>query len=85
MLKQDLETWFPGWDRDAFWVSPYFHYEEPKRTAGRCGRHRPGNRAPKYKGLFLCGDSVASRVLPGMEAAADSAMLCAQEILGELP
>jgi len=85
MLKQDLRTWFPGWEEEALWVSSYFHYEEPKRTPGRAGKHRPGNKAPRIKGLYFCGDSVASRALPGMECAADSATMCAREILGELP
>ncbi len=84
-LKKDVENLFPGWDKDALWISNYFHYEEPKRSPGRAGKYRPTNKVPGVKGLYLCGDSVASRALPGMECAADSAMMCAEAILGEIP
>lgn len=81
MLQKDLQDWFPGWDREALWVKNYFHYEEPKRTPGRVGRHRPGYTVEGVEGLFLCGDSVGSRALPGLECAADSAMYCTELIL----
>ncbi len=84
-MKKDLQEWFPGWDKDAEWVSTYFHYEEPKRAPGKSGRHRPGNSIPEIKGLYFSGDSYGSRTVPGLECAADSAMMCAKEILGELP
>ena len=85
MLLKDLQQFYPGWDKDALWSSIYFHYEEPKRTVGRAGKYRPGNKAPNIDGLYFCGDSVASRAVPGMECASDSAMMCAKEILGEVP
>ncbi len=85
MLFKDLQEFYPGWEKDAIWQYTYFHYEEPKRTAGRAGKHRPGNKAPGIEGLFFVGDSVASRAVPGMECAADSAIMCAKEILGDLP
>jgi phytoene dehydrogenase-like protein len=81
MLYQDLQDWFPGWDSEALWIKNYFHYEEPKRTPGRAGRHRPGHVVPGIEGLFLCGDSIGSRSLPGLECAADSAMSCAEFVL----
>ncbi len=84
MLLKDLQILYPGWDKYAIWQNTYFHYEEPKRTAGRAGKNRPGSKAPNIEGLYFCGDSVASRALPGMECAADSAMLCATAILGDL-
>ncbi len=84
-MKGDLQKWFPGWDKDAYWVSSYFHYEEPKRAPGKSGRHRPGNSIPEIKGLYFSGDSYGSRTIPGLECAADSAMMCAEEILGKLP
>ncbi len=82
---KDLQTWFPGWDKKAIWIHNYFLYEEPKRTPGRSGRHRPGNSIPEIKGLYFSGDSYGSRVLPGLECATNSAMLCVEQILGKLP
>ncbi|MFX0134078.1 MAG: phytoene desaturase family protein [Candidatus Hodarchaeota archaeon] len=83
-MKKDLKKWFPNWDEDAYWISTYFHYEEPKHTAGRSGKHRPGNKAPGIEGLYFAGDCYASRALPGLECAADSAMMCVKEILGDI-
>ena len=85
MLYKDLQIIYPGWEKYVIWQNTYFHYEEPKRTPGRAGKHRPGSKAPNIEGLYFCGDSVASRALPGMECAADSAMLCAKAILGDTP
>ncbi len=84
-MKNDLQKWFPGWEKDAIWTSTYFHYEEPKRAPGKSGRHRPGNSVPEIKGLYFAGDSYGSRTVPGLECASDSAMMCVKEILGELP
>ena len=84
-MKKDLSKWFANWDKDAYWISTYFHFEEPKRTAGRAGKHRPGNKAPGINGLYFAGDSYASRALPGLECAAESAMMCVKELLGKLP
>ncbi len=84
-MKRDLQNWFPGWDKDAYSISTYFHYEEPKRAPGKSGRHRPGNSVPEIKGLYFAGDSYGSRTLPGMECASHSAMLCVEQILGKLP
>jgi phytoene dehydrogenase-like protein len=82
---KDIQSWFPGWDKNAYWVHNYFLYEEPKRTPGRSGRHRPGNSIPEIKGLYFSGDSYGSRVLPGLECATNSAMLCVEQILEKLP
>ncbi len=81
LMKKDLQEWFPGWEKKAESITTYFHFEEPKRTPGRSGRHRPGNSIPEIKGLYFSGDSYGSRVLPGMECASHSAMLCVDEIL----
>jgi phytoene dehydrogenase-like protein len=85
LLKEDLEELFPGWDEEAIWIKPYFHWEEPARNPGREGIFRPGPKAPGVEGLYFTGDTVSSRSLPGLECAADSAMICTKEILGELP
>lgn len=81
LLRQDIDAIFPGWESTALWVNGYFHWEEPARTAGRAGVYRPASAAPGVEGLYLAGDTVASRALPGLECAADSAMLCAAAIL----
>jgi phytoene dehydrogenase-like protein len=85
LLKEDLAEIFPGWDEEAIWMKSYFHWEEPARGPGRSGVFRPGPKAPGVEGLYFTGDTVNSRTLPGLECAADSAMICAKEILGELP
>jgi phytoene dehydrogenase-like protein len=85
LLKEDLEEIFPGWQEGALWVKPFFHWEEPARNPGRAGVFRPGPKAPAVEGLYFAGDTVNSRALPGLETAADSAVICAKEILGELP
>jgi phytoene dehydrogenase-like protein len=85
LLKEDLEELFPGWDEEAIWIKPYFHWEEPARNPGREGIFRPGPKAPGIEGLYFTGDTVSSRSLPGLECAADSAMICTKEILGALP
>ncbi len=84
-MKEDVEEMFPGWQKKCEWIKPYFHWEEPARNPGREGVFRPGPKAPGIEGLFFAGDTVSSRALPGMECACDSAMICVQEILGELP
>jgi phytoene dehydrogenase-like protein len=85
LLKEDLEGMFPGWQDGVIWQKSYFHWEEPARNAGRAGVFRPESKAPGVEGLYFAGDTVASRSLPGLECAADSAMICATKILGELP
>ena len=82
-LKRDLDEIFPGWEEKALWTKSYFHWEEPARNPGREGVFRPEHRAPGVDGLFFTGDTVASRRLPGLECAADSAMSCAETILAK--
>jgi phytoene dehydrogenase-like protein len=82
LLRADIDAMFPGWEDQALWVQGSFHWEEPARTAGRAGRFRPDSVAPGISGLYLAGDTVASRALPGLECAADSAMRCAAAITG---
>jgi len=81
LLKEDLDEMFPGWRDQTIWENDYFHWEEPARNPGREGVFRPGNRAPGVEGLWLAGDTVGSRALPGLECAADSAMACASGII----
>jgi len=81
-LQEDLDEIFPGWQEQVLWSKSYFHWEEPARNPGRAGSFRPGVKAPGVEGLYFTGDTIASRSLPGLECAADSAMLCAEAILG---
>lgn len=83
LARQDLEELFPGWEGKCIWVKPFFHkFEEPARTPGRAGVFRPGPKSPEIEGLYFVGDTVSSRALPGLECAADSAVKCADLILG---
>lgn len=81
LLKEDLDEMFPGWRNQTIWQHDYFHWEEPARNPGREGVYRPSNQAPGVEGLWLAGDTVESRALPGLECAADSAMSCARRII----
>jgi len=83
LMKEDLEEMYPGWEKKAIWVRPYFHWVDPARRPGYEGVFRIGPRAPGVEGLYFTGDSVCSRVAPGMECAADSAMITVKEIVGE--
>jgi phytoene dehydrogenase-like protein len=67
LLREDLEEMLPGWQEKVIWQKYYFHWEEPARTAGRAGVFRPDVVAPGVEGLYLTGDTVASRSLPGLE------------------
>jgi phytoene dehydrogenase-like protein len=80
-MQRDLHTWFPDWDKDAYWISSYIHLVEPKRASRCTGKHRFENQAPGITGLYFAGDSYASRALPGIETASDSAMQCVRHIL----
>ncbi|MCX5859058.1 MAG: FAD-dependent oxidoreductase [Proteobacteria bacterium] len=84
-MKDDLEKLYPGWQKKVIWIRPYFRWEEPARTPGRDGIFKPGPKSPEIEGLYFAGDSVNSRTTPGMECAADSAMICTRAILGKLP
>lgn len=81
LLEDDLDEMMPGWRDKVIWLNSYIHWVEPSRAAGCYGVHRPSSRAAGIEGLWLAGDSSASRAIPGLECAADSAMSCAGEIL----
>ncbi len=81
LLREDIDEMFPGWEGSANWIRTMFHWEEPARNPGREGVNRPGPVAPGASGLYFAGDTVSSRSLPGLECAADSAMICADRIL----
>jgi phytoene dehydrogenase-like protein len=81
LLRQDIDDMFPGWEDNANWITTSFRWEEPARNPGREGVNRPGAVAPGIAGLYFAGDTVSSRSLPGLECAADSAMICAEAVL----
>jgi phytoene dehydrogenase-like protein len=81
LMKAELDEMFPGWEEKVIWEKPYFHWVESARTPGREGIHRPGPKPPAVEGLYFTGDTVTSRALPGLETAADSAVICANQIL----
>jgi phytoene dehydrogenase-like protein len=83
LMKADLEEMFPRWEEKVIWEKPYFHWVESARTPGREGVYRPGPKPPAVDGLYFTGDTVTSRALPGLETAADSAVICANQILAE--
>jgi phytoene dehydrogenase-like protein len=83
LMKADLEEMFPGWQEKVIWEKPYFHWVESARTPGREGIYRPGPKPPAVEGLYFTGDTVTSRALPGLETAADSAVICANQILAD--
>lgn len=83
LIQEDLAEMFPGWRDEVIWQN-CFHWEEPARMPGREGVFRPGATAPGVEGLWLCGDTMASRTPPGLECAADAARLCAEAILVEV-
>jgi phytoene dehydrogenase-like protein len=80
LMIQDLEALFPGWTEEVIWMQRSFHWVESARTPGREGVHRFGVTLPGVEGLYLTGDTVASRALPGLETAADAAVLCARAV-----
>ena len=84
LMKEDLSTMFPGWQDEVIWMNSYFHWVEPARTAGRIGVFRPDSAAPGIQGLWLAGDTNATRALPGLESAADSAITCSEQILAAI-
>jgi len=82
-MKDDLHQMYPGWEKKALWIRPYFHWEEFARNPGREGIFKPGPASTGIEGLYLAGDTANTRETPGMEAASDSAMICARTVLGE--
>jgi phytoene dehydrogenase-like protein len=80
LMVQDLEALFPGWTEEVIWMQRSFHWVESARTPGREGGHRFGVTLPGVEGVYLTGDTVASRAIPGLETAADAAVLCARAV-----
>jgi len=82
-MKAFANEMLPGFMNKVEWLRTFYHWEEPMRTAGRMGIYRPGPKAPSVEGLYLAGDTVNSRALPGLECSCDSAVICAEAVLGK--
>ncbi|MGD0274470.1 MAG: FAD-dependent oxidoreductase [Syntrophales bacterium] len=64
------------WKQEAFFVG----IDGLSRSPGLTGRYRPPVFLPEIPGLYFAGDCYTGRGV-GMNAAANSAMICAGEIL----
>ena len=82
LLKQDMDDLYPGWREKAIWVKPYFFgFEQLCHMPTHWGVFRPGPKAPVVQGLYFTGESVNTGI-PTMEGTCESAIICAEEILG---
>jgi len=82
-LKKDMDNLYSGWRDQVLWIKPYFFgFEQLCHMPTHWGAFRPGPKAPMIDGLYFTGESVNTR-LPTMEGTCESAIICAEEILGE--
>lgn len=82
LLKQDIDDLYPGWRDKVAWIRPYFFgFEQLCHMPTHWGVFRPGPKAPMVEGLYFTGESV-NTYLPTMEGTCESAIICAEEILG---
>jgi phytoene dehydrogenase-like protein len=82
LLKEDMDEFYPGWRQKVTGFRPYFFdFEKPSHMPTRFGIFRPGPKAPKVQGLYFTGETVNTD-LPTTDGTAESAMICAKEILG---
>jgi len=83
LLKQDMDDFYPGWRDKVIWIRPYFFgFEQLCHMPTHWGVFRPRAKAPMVEGLYFTGESVNTN-LPTMEGTCESAVICAEEILGE--
>ncbi len=68
------------WKHEAYYVG----IDGLSRSPGLTGRFRPSVRLAEVPGLYFAGDCYTGRGV-GMNAAANSAMVCANEILSRSP
>ena len=73
---------FPNVEQDLLWRQDGFYVgiDGLGRSPGMTGRYRPPVHLPEVPGLYFAGDCYTGRGV-GMNAAANSAMICAEEIL----
>ena len=85
LIWKDIEEMFPEISGIVEWSIPG-HFVGPdglERKPGMVGKHRPDIKAPKVEGLYFAGDNYRGRGV-GVNNAAISAMLCAEQILKDL-
>ena len=83
LLKEDMDDLYPGWRDKVIWIRPYFFgVEQLSHMPTHFGVFRPGPKAPMIEGLYFTGESVITG-LPTREGVCESAIKCAEEILGE--
>ena len=77
-----VKQMFPNVERDLLWRQDGFYVgiDGLGRSPGMTGRYRPPVHLPEVPGLYFAGDCYTGRGV-GMNAAANSAMICAEEIL----
>jgi phytoene dehydrogenase-like protein len=82
---QTVKVMFPSVEDDLVWKvdGHYVGIDGLGRSPGLTGKHRPPVAMPGMKGLYFAGDCYTGRGV-GMNAAANSAMLCADRIKADL-
>jgi prolycopene isomerase len=82
---QAVKNMFPSVDDDLVWKADgyYVGIDGLARSPGMTGKCRPPVAMPGMKGLYFAGDCYTGRGV-GMNAAANSAMLCAKQIIAGL-
>ncbi|MCX5852881.1 MAG: FAD-dependent oxidoreductase [Deltaproteobacteria bacterium] len=77
-----LKKMFPSMEADLLWKHDGFYVgiDGLSRSPGMTGRYRPPVYLPEVPGLYFAGDCYTGRGV-GMNAAANSAMICADTIL----
>ena len=82
ILWDDLTHIFPRFEDHVEWVFParYIGIDGLARKPGLVGRYKPDVKAPGIEGLYFAGDTYRGRGV-GMNAAAESAMMCVERIL----
>jgi prolycopene isomerase len=78
---QTVKKMFPSVEDDLVWKvdGHYVGIDGLGRSPGLTGKYRPPVAVPGMKGLYFAGDCYTGRGV-GMNAAANSAMLCAERI-----
>ncbi len=85
LFWEEIERMFPGIDEKLLWKADgyYVGIDGLGRSPGLTGKHRPQVFHPEVPGLYFAGDCYTGRGI-GMNAAANSAFICAERILADL-
>lgn len=84
-LWQTLQSMFPGLEESLVWKRPdrWIAIDGLGRSPGLTGKYRPPVYMQEVPGLYFAGDCYSGRGV-GMNAAANSAMLCAEKVLSDI-